>query len=96
MAALSPQEALIYLMVVAASSDGAMTDRELAQIDGLIGRLPVFDRFERTRLASVANACADSINLTRRSYSTSTNQANRRASDAMRAGITGTSLSSTL
>lgn len=55
-------DALIHLMIVAASSDSAMTDRELVRIQALIGRLPVFEGFDKTRLAVVANACADKLN----------------------------------
>jgi hypothetical protein len=60
--ALSAQEALIYVMVVTASADAELSERELQRIDSLIGRLPVFEGFERGRLPEVANACADLIN----------------------------------
>lgn len=59
---LSPQDALIYLMVVAASSDSAMSDRELARTAELIAQLPVFEGYDRTRLPQVANECVDLIN----------------------------------
>lgn len=55
-------DALIHLMIVAASSDSAMTDRELVRIQALIGRLPVFEGFDKNRLTAVANACADKLN----------------------------------
>ncbi|MBU1304338.1 MAG: tellurite resistance TerB family protein [Alphaproteobacteria bacterium] len=55
-------DALIHLMIVAASSDSEMTHEELARIQTLIGRLPVFEGFDTTRLAQVANACADTLN----------------------------------
>jgi len=55
-------DALIHLMIVAASSDSAMTEKELVRIQALIGRLPVFESFDRNRLAAVANACADKLN----------------------------------
>lgn len=55
-------DALIHLMIVAASSDSQMTHEELARIQALIGRLPVFEGFDTTRLAQVANACADTLN----------------------------------
>ena len=60
--ALSTQDALIYLMIVAASSDTDMTDRELKRIEGLVGRLPVFAGYDRSKLAAVANTCVDLIN----------------------------------
>jgi tellurite resistance protein len=59
---LSAQDALIHLMLVAASSDSAMTEKELARISALVDRLPVFEGFDRERLAEVANACADVLN----------------------------------
>jgi len=55
-------DALIHLMIVAASSDSAMTERELLRIKALIDRLPVFADFDRSRLEAVANACADTLN----------------------------------
>ena len=60
--ALSPQDALIYVMVVTAAADTAMTQAEFARIDALIGRMPVFEGYDRARLPTVANACADLIN----------------------------------
>lgn len=55
-------DALIHLMIVAASSDSAMTEKELVRIQTLIGRLPVFEGFDKNRLAAVANSCADKLN----------------------------------
>lgn len=55
-------DALIQLMVVAASSDEAMSDRELRRIETLVGRLPVFEGFDRDRLGAVANDCVDKLN----------------------------------
>jgi len=58
----SAHDALIHLMIVAASSDSEMTEKELVRIQGLISRLPVFEAFDVTRLPAVANACADKLN----------------------------------
>ncbi len=55
-------DALIQLMVVAASSDDAMSERELRRIETLVSRLPVFESFDRDRLAAVANDCVDKLN----------------------------------
>ena len=55
-------DALIHLMLVAASSVSTMTERELLRIQGLIDRLPVFEGFDKTRLGDVANDCADMLN----------------------------------
>ena len=59
---LSAHDALIHLMILAASADSDMTQAELSRIQGLIERLPVFEGFDGTRLAAVANACADALN----------------------------------
>jgi hypothetical protein len=60
---LSPQDALIYLMVVAASADTRMSQHELDRIEALIGVLPVFKGYDRSRLPDVANTCVDLINV---------------------------------
>jgi hypothetical protein len=39
-----------------------MSENELARIDALIGRLPVFSGYDRKSLPDVANACVDMIN----------------------------------
>jgi tellurite resistance protein len=56
------QDALIDVMIVAATSDSAITEKELVRMEALIGRLPVFEGFELSRLGDVANACADRLN----------------------------------
>ncbi|MBJ6988357.1 MULTISPECIES: tellurite resistance TerB family protein [unclassified Devosia] len=56
------QDALIHIMIIAASSDATITERELNRIEALVGRLPVFAGFDRTRLTDVANDCADVLN----------------------------------
>lgn len=57
--ALTPQEALIYIMVVSAAADRTLSEGEIERIDGLVARLPVFASFERTRLPELANAALD-------------------------------------
>ena len=58
----SVHDALLHLMVTTASSDAALSDQELKRMDALIGRLPIFEGFDRSRLPAVANACIDGIN----------------------------------
>ena len=58
---LSPQEALIHLMVVAATSDATVSDRELDAIGALVARLPVFEGFNRDNLGQVAAEAIDLI-----------------------------------
>jgi hypothetical protein len=57
----STQEALIHLMVVAATSDAAVSDRELEVIGSLVVRLPVFEGFNRDGLGQVAAEAIDLI-----------------------------------
>jgi len=59
---LPPQDALIYLMIVTASSDTTMSDAELARVEALVRRLPVFQGYDISRLPTVANTCVDLIN----------------------------------
>ena len=58
----SAHDALIHIMLEAASSDSTMTERELIRIQALIDRLPVFEGFDKARLTAVANECADLLN----------------------------------
>lgn len=60
--ALSIHDALIYLMIVSAWSDTAMSEEELQRIEDQINRLPVFAGFDTDRLEEVANACVDLMN----------------------------------
>jgi len=58
---LSTQDALIHLMVVAATSDAAVSDRELEVIGSLVTTLPVFEGFDPETLSSVADEALDLV-----------------------------------
>lgn len=58
---LSTQEALIHLMVIAASSDAQLSEREIGAIAGLVLRSPVFDGFDRAQMNRVAEEAVDLI-----------------------------------
>ena len=60
--ALSAQDALIHLMIVAAWSDATMTDQEQQRIATLVSEAPVFAGFDQSRLSAIANDCVDRIN----------------------------------
>ncbi len=47
---LDPQEALVCTMVLVAACDGAMSDREIGVMSGLVQTLPVFQDFSSQRL----------------------------------------------
>ena len=53
----TPQEALVYLMVIMSASDRDMGDKELARIGAIIRTLPVFDGFAQARTLEVAQEC---------------------------------------
>lgn len=53
---LDPQEALICTMVLVAAADGAITDREIGVMSGLVQTLPVFHDFSSERLESATEA----------------------------------------
>lgn len=59
---LSPQDALIHLMVATGASDASISQEELGRIQMMLGRLPVFAGYDASRLADVANQCIDIIN----------------------------------
>ncbi len=59
--AMTVHDALIHLMVIAASSDAKVSDRELEIISRLVTRLPVFDTFDRGQLGQVAAQAIDLI-----------------------------------
>lgn len=53
----TPQEALVYLMVIVSASDRDMRDEELARIGAIIRTLPVFDDFDHAHTLAVAQEC---------------------------------------
>ena len=58
---LSPQRALIYIMVVMAAADREMTDRELKRIGDQVRNLPVFAEFDESELVASAEECASQL-----------------------------------
>ena len=60
--ALTVQDALIHLMIVAASSDAAMTEQELERVASIVGEAPVFAGFDISTLPRIANQAVDTIN----------------------------------
>ncbi|VAW20606.1 hypothetical protein MNBD_ALPHA12-1045 [hydrothermal vent metagenome] len=56
---LSPQDALIYLMVVTAAADRALSNTELARMRALVDRLPIFEDYDLSSLPSITEKCAD-------------------------------------
>jgi tellurite resistance protein len=57
MTAISPQAALIYVMVTVAAADGNMDDTEINAIAARVRDLPAFANFERSHLLRTAQEC---------------------------------------
>lgn len=55
--ALTPQEAIIYLMVMTSASDGAINDAELRTIGRVVRSFPVFAPSDESDLVKTAEAC---------------------------------------
>ncbi len=56
---VSPEEALIYVMVSTSAADRTMTDSELLKIGEEVQTLPVFNEFESSRLIQVSRDCSE-------------------------------------
>lgn len=54
---LTPQEAVIYLMVMASASDGRMSERELRSIGRVVRSFPLFSEADEDGLVDMAEAC---------------------------------------
>lgn len=53
----TPEEAMIYFMVMSSASDRDMSDPELGRIGEVVRTWPVFQDFDRDRLIEVAQEC---------------------------------------
>ncbi len=54
---LTPQEAIIYLMVTASASDGRMSEKELRSIGRVVRSFSIFDGADEEGLVDTAEAC---------------------------------------
>lgn len=54
---LTPQEAVIYLMVMTSASDGAIKDEELRTIGRVVRSFPLFSEADEAGLVEMAEAC---------------------------------------
>lgn len=54
---LTPQEAIIYLMVMSSASDGRMSERELRSIGRVVRSFPMFSDADEKGLVATAEAC---------------------------------------
>jgi uncharacterized membrane protein YebE (DUF533 family) len=58
---LSPQEALVYTMVVAAESDHEIAEAEIDLIGDLGNHLPIFRKIGRPKMTKMAMACSEML-----------------------------------
>jgi uncharacterized membrane protein YebE (DUF533 family) len=56
---LSPQEALVYTMVVAAEADHEIAEAEINLIGDVGNHLPVFQAVDRAKMTRMATACSE-------------------------------------
>jgi len=56
---ISPEQALIYVMVTMTAVDVRMGDTEMMRVGRLVQGLPVFRKFDPERLTHVAQECGD-------------------------------------
>ncbi len=54
---LTPQEAVIYLMVMASASDGVMSEREIRSIGRVVRSFPLFSGRDEETLVEMAEQC---------------------------------------
>ncbi|MFC2951660.1 tellurite resistance TerB family protein [Marinicaulis aureus] len=57
LASLTPQEAVIYLMVMTSASDGSIKDEELRTIGRVVRSFPLFSDADEAGLVEMAEAC---------------------------------------
>ena len=55
---ISPQEGIIYLMVIMSAADREMNDQELAKMGRLTRYLPIFETFEEEDLLPTTRRCS--------------------------------------
>ncbi len=55
--AISPQTALIYVMVLVSAADASMSDNELRTIGNIVSTFPVFKSMDKDRLVKAAEEC---------------------------------------
>jgi tellurite resistance protein len=58
---LSPQEALVYIMLLVSAADRDMTDAEFIRIGTMVHNLPVFRDFDDEWLIPIAERCAQEL-----------------------------------
>ena len=58
---LSPEEALIYIMVTMSAVDRDMSDSEMEKIGYVVQKMPVFNSYNADNLVETASACGAAL-----------------------------------
>lgn len=58
---LTPREALVYAMVIAAEADHEIADAEIDIIGDLVNHLPAFAGLDRATMTEMATSCSERI-----------------------------------
>lgn len=58
---ITPQEALVYTMVVAAESDHEIAEAEINIIGDLVNHLPIFRNVDRAAMTEMASRCSEML-----------------------------------
>ena len=56
---LDRHAALVATMVLVSAAEGAMSDAEIAAMTRIVGSLPAFDGFDRSRIEAIGRECVD-------------------------------------
>ena len=60
---ISNEQALIYVMVMMSGVEGRIKPEELAEVELLVRTLPVFKSLDRSRVATIAQECGDTLQV---------------------------------
>ena len=56
---IPPQEALIYVMIMASAVDRVMSDIEMETIGLIVRKVPAFEEFDKLKLIRVSKKCSE-------------------------------------
>lgn len=61
MAILTPQDALVAVMITTSAADASMSNTELLSITRIVGAMPAFDDYDEDRIAQVSRTVMDML-----------------------------------
>lgn len=84
MSTISPEAAMIYVMVTVSAADASMTDRELKKIGDIVRQMPKFREYDSAHLVRTAQDCAAILSAEKDGLSTVLALAKQALSPALR------------